>query len=193
MLKRTVLSAVCAASLLVAGAAYAQTSATLTLRSGERVNGDLVDLGGVGYTIRVNGSERQVAQNDVAIIDFAGGTMSDADWAKFTGSSLIVLRNGQTIDGSLYDIGGTNPLRLTLKTSSGDREISSTEVARIVMARPNNVATATATSGAGAAAVADTPAVSGAVTVRANQPWTSTGISVRKGQRVIFNTTGDVQ
>jgi hypothetical protein len=191
MLKRTVLSAVCAASLLVAGAAYAQTNATLTLRSGDKVSGDLVDLGGVGYTIRVNGSERQVPQNDVAIIDFAGGTMSDADWAKFTGSSLIVLRTGQTIDGSLYDIGGTNPLRLTLKTSSGDREISSSEVARIVIARPNNVATAT--SGAGAAAIADTPAVSGAVTVRANQAWTSTGISVRKGQRVIFNTTGDIQ
>ena len=56
MVKRTVLSAVCAASLLVAGAAYAQTSATLTLRSGEKVNGDLIDLGGVGYTIRVSGN-----------------------------------------------------------------------------------------------------------------------------------------
>ena len=100
MLKRTVLSAVCAASLLVAGAAYAQTSATLTLRSGDKVSGDLVDLGGVGYTIRVNGNERQIAQNDVAVIDFTGGTMSDADWAKFTGSSLVVLRNGSAFDGS---------------------------------------------------------------------------------------------
>jgi hypothetical protein len=189
MLKRTVLSAVCAASLLVAGAAYAQTSATLTLRSGEKVNGDLIDLGGVGYTIRVSGNERQIAQNDVAVIDFTGGTMSDADWAKFTGSSQVVLRNGQTIDGSLYDIGGTNPLRLTLKTSSGEREISSTEVARIVFARPDNVATGTA----GAAAVANTPAVAGAVTVQANQPWTSTGITVRRGQRVTFTTTGEIQ
>ena len=191
MLKRTVLSAVCAASLLVAGAAYAQTSATLTLRSGERVNGDLVDLGGVGYTIRVNGSERQIAQNDVAVIDFTGGTMSDADWAKFTGSSQVVLRNGQTIDGSLYDIGGTNPLRLTLKTSSGERELSSSDVARIVLARPDNVATGTA--GAAAAGIANTPAVAGAVTVQANQAWTSTGITVRKGQRVSFTSSGEIQ
>jgi hypothetical protein len=189
MLKRTVLSAVCAASLLVAGNVYAQTSATLTLRSGERVSGDLVDLGGVGYTMRVNGNERQIAQNDVAVIDFTGATMSDADWAKFTGTSQIVLRNGQTIDGSLYDIGGTNPLRLTLKTSGGDREISSNEVARIVLARPENVATGTS----GSSGIANTPSVPGAVTVQANQPWTSTGITVRRGQRVSFTTTGEIQ
>jgi len=186
MLKRTVLSAVCAASLLVAGVASAQNSATLTLRSGEKVNGDLVDLGGVGYTIRVNGSERQIAQNDVAVIDFTGGSMSDADWAKFTGSSQIVLRNGQTIDGSLYDIGGTSPLRLSVRTASGERELSSNEVARIVVARPDNVAT-------GTSGVASTPAVAGAITVQANQPWTSTGITVRKGQRVTFISTGEVQ
>src|SRR5215217_7882081 len=119
MLKRTVLSAVCAASLLVAGSAYAQSSATLTLRSGEKVSGDLVDLGGVGFTMRVNGNERQIAQNDVAVIDFAGGSMSDADWAKFTGTTQIVLKSGQTIDGQLYDIGGTSPLRLTIKTANG--------------------------------------------------------------------------
>jgi hypothetical protein len=186
MLKRTVLSAVCAASLLVAGVASAQTSATLTLRSGEKVSGDLVDLGGVGYTMRVNGADRQIAQNDVAVIDFTGATMSEADWAKFTGTSMVVLRNGQTIDGSLYDIGGTNPLKLTLKTSSGDREVSSTEVARIVLARPDNVAT-------GTSGIADTPSVAGAITVQANQPWTSTGVTVRKGQRVTFTTTGEIQ
>jgi len=186
MLKRTVLSAVCAASLVLTGVAFAQTSATLTLRSGEKVNGDLVDLGGVGYTIRVNGSDRQIAQNDVAVIDFTGGSMSDADWAKFSGTSQVLLRNGQTVDGSLYDIGGTNPLRLTVKTANGDRELSSNDVARIVMARPDNVAI-------GTSGVADTPAVAGAITVQANQPWTSTGITVKKGQRVTFTSTGEIQ
>jgi len=192
MVKRTVLSAVCAVAMLsMFGAAltFAQSSATLTLRSGERVSGDLVDLGGVGYTIRVNGNERQIAQNDVAVIDFTGGTMSAADWAKFSGTSQIVLRSGQTVDGSLSDIGGANPLRLTVKTANGERDFSSNDVARIVIARPDNVATSTS----GASAVADTPAVAGAVTVQANQPWTSTGITVRQGQRVTFTTTGEIQ
>ena len=186
MLKRTVLSAFCAAAMLVTGVAYAQNSATLTLRSGEKVSGDLIDLGGVGYTVRVSGSERQIPQNDVAVIDFTGATMSDADWAKFTGTTQVVLRNGQTIDGQLYDIGGASPLRLTIKTGSGDRELSSSEVARIVIARPNNVVTGT--TGVGA-----TPSVPGAIAVQANQAWTSTGMTVRRGQTLTFQTTGEVQ
>ena len=188
MLKRTVLSAFCAAAMLVTGVAYAQNSATLTLRSGEKMNVDLVDLGGVGYTVRVNGNERQIAQNDVAVIDFVGGSVSDADWASFTGTSKIVLRSGQTLDGQLTDIGGTSPLRLSIRTANGERDLSSNEVARIIISRPDNVATGT--SGAAAAAA---PAVAGAITVQATQPWTSTGITVRRGQTITFQTTGEVQ
>jgi hypothetical protein len=185
MLKRTVLSAFCAA-MLVTGVAYAQSSATLTLRSGEKVSGDLIDLGGVGFTIRVNGNERQIAQNQVAVIDFTGGTMSDADWAKFNGTSQIVLRSGETIDGQLYDIGGASPLRLSVRTGSGERELSSNDVARIVLARPDNATT-------GTTGIAATPAVPGAITVQANQPWTSTGMTVRKGQTLTFTSTGQIQ
>src|SRR4051794_32938158 len=175
MVKRMVLGAFCVAALLAAGTAQAQENATLTLRSGEQVSGQLVDLGGVGFTVRVNGQDRQIGQNDVAVIDFTGGTMSDADWAKFNGTQQVVLRNGQTIDAQLYDIGGTTPLKLTLKTGSGERELSSSEVARIILAKPSN---AVATTGTAAA-----PAAGGsAITVSANQQWTSTGITVTKGQ-----------
>jgi hypothetical protein len=187
MLKRTVLSVFCAAAMLVTGAAYAQDSATLTLRSGEKVSGQLVDLGGVGYTVRVSGTERNIPQNDVAVIDFSGG-LTDADWANFTGTSKIILRNGQTFDGSLYDIGGVSPLRLTIRTANGEREVASNEVARILIARPENAVATSGTTG-----VSSTPAVAGAITVLANQPWTSTGISVRRGQTISLTTTGEVQ
>lgn len=187
MKTRMVLSAFCAAALLVTGAAYAQESTTLTLRNGEKVSGQLVDLGGVGYTIRVNGNERQIPQNDVSVIDFTGG-LNDADWTNFNGTSKVVLRNGQTFDGSLYDIGGTSPLRLTIKTSNGEREVASNEVARIVISRPEN-----AIGTSGTAGIPNTPAVAGAVTVQANQPWTSTGITLKKGQRFTLSSTGEVQ
>ena len=36
-------------------------------------------------------------------------------------------------------------------------------------------------------------AVPGAITVLANQAWTSTGVTVRKGQTVYLTTTGEVQ
>jgi hypothetical protein len=175
--------------MLTTGMAYAQDSATLTLRSGEKVSGQLVDLGGAGYTLRVNGTDRQIAQNEVAVIDFTGGTMSDQDWSAFNGSSVVVLRNGQTVNGSLYDIGGTSPLRLTVRTDNGERELSSSEVARVILARPDN---AVATSGTNPA-VSSTQSVPGAITVQANQPWTNTGITVRKGQRLSFTVTGQVQ
>ena len=126
MFKRTIL-AVSVAALTFTGVAQAQENATLTLRSGERINAQLVDLGGVGFTVRINGAERQIPTNDVAVIDFTGGTMSDADWSRIdrTGSRSCGCSNGDTVNGQLYDIGGTSPLRITFKTSSGEREFSS--------------------------------------------------------------------
>lgn len=193
MLKRTLLTACGAAAILMTAAAYAQDTATLTLRSGERVSGQLVDLGGIGYTIRVNGAERQVPQNDVAVIDFSGGTMSDADWAKFTGPSIVVLRDGETVNGSLYDISGTSPLKLTIRTNEGDREIASTDVARIIMAKPD-APVGTAGSTRPAPATPEPAAVvPGSITVTATQPWTATTLHVRKDQRLTFSTTGEIQ
>jgi hypothetical protein len=125
----------CATVVLVAGTATAQDRATITLRSGDKISGQLVDLGGLGYTVMVNGAERNILPEHVAAIDFTG-TMTDADWAAFKGSPQIVLRDGETIDGWLYDIAGTTPLHLTIRTRDGDRQLGSNEVARIVMSRP---------------------------------------------------------
>ena len=35
--------------------------------------------------------------------------------------------------------------------------------------------------------------MAGAITVQANQPWTSTGITLRKGQRFTLSSTGEIQ
>jgi len=187
MFKRTIL-ALSVAALTFTGVAQAQENATLTLRSGDKVSGQLVDLGGVGFTVRVNGAERQIPTNDVAVIDFTGDSMTDADWAKLNdGSQVVVLRNGSTINGQLFDIGGTSPLKITFKTSSGDREFSSGEIGRIILARPTN---AVATSGTNPQLA---PATGGGVSVSPRQPWTSTGLTFRKGEVITLNTTGEVQ
>jgi hypothetical protein len=142
----TAILAISAAVLLWPDVSFAQDRATLTLRSGEKVTGELVDLGGAGYTMQVSGAERQVAQNAVAVIDFTGVTMIEADWATFKGTPQVILRDGETIDGSLYDISGTSPLHLTIRTRDGLREIASRDVARILIARPES---AIGTSGRG--------------------------------------------
>jgi hypothetical protein len=187
MFKRTIL-ALSVAALTFTGVAQAQENATLTLRNGDKVTGQLVDLGGVGFTVRVNGAERQIATNDVAIIDFSGGTMTDADWEKFSaGQQTLWLRSGETVNGQLFDISGTSPLKLTFKTASGDREFSANEVGRIVLARPAN---AVATSGTNTSLQA--PTGSG-ISVSPKQAWTATGLTVRRGEVLNFNATGEIQ
>jgi len=181
MVKRTVLGLVCAAALAVAAPVQAQENATVTLTSGEQVSGQLVDLNASGYTVRVNGQDRQIPPSQVAAIDFGGGV----DWSKYNGSPVVVLRNGQTVNGQLDDIGGTSPLRLTVKTANGNQDYTSSDVAEIIMSRPANT-NAVATTG-------QVAPNGNTFTVNGNQDWTATGITVTKGQRLPFSASGQVQ
>jgi hypothetical protein len=184
MFKRTILAA--AAVFALAVSMQAQENATLVLRSGEKVAGQLVDMGGVGFTVRVNGQERQIATNDVSVIDFTGnGDVSEADLNR---GQTLWLRNGQTIDGQLYDIAGTAPLKITMKTSSGDREFASSEVGRIVLSRPSSPAVGTS----GSSSTTGVPEGTG-VAVPGNAAWTPTGQTVRRGDRLSFSATGEVR
>ncbi len=182
MLKRTIVAASLAALTFVA--VSAQESATFTLRSGERISGQLVDLSGSGFQIRVNGQDRTIPTSEMALIDFTGSGMSQSDWDRVSGGPVIWLRNGQTINGSLVDVGGTSPLRLTIRTSDGERELSSNEVSRIALARPTDTG-----SGTG---VTPSPG-SGEITVSARSQWTPTGITVRRGETLRINAQGEIR
>jgi hypothetical protein len=181
--KTTVLGVFVLSSLVLASGALAQESATLVLKSGDRISGELVDLGGVGFTMRVNGQDRNIATNDVALVEFAGGSPNGDAQAKINaGQPVVVLRNGDAIDGRLFDIGGTHPLRVTIDTPSGQRNFTSNDVAQIYMFRSPTEAVATT----------GRLAAPGAISVAANQPWTDTGISVSRGERVAFDGRGDI-
>lgn len=188
MFKRMILATIAVAAMAVGTAA--QESATIVTRSGEKISGQLVDMGGSGFAFRVNGQDRNIPTGDVAIIDFSGnGDVPEADLARVSsGGPITWLRNGQTVDGQLFDIGGTSPLRITLKTSSGERQLSSSEVGRIVLARPSN---AVATSG-GTSSSRGIPDGQG-IGVAGNQAWTPTGVTVRQGDRITINAQGEVR
>ncbi|HVL67280.1 MAG TPA: hypothetical protein VM364_08450 [Vicinamibacterales bacterium] len=187
-LKRTI-AALAVAACAYVGVASAQENATVTLRSGERLTAQLVDLNAGGFVLRVNGEERKVPTSDVAVIDFAGGNMTDADWARVTGGQHMVwLRSGETLTAELVDIGGTSPLRITVRADGGTRDLSSNEITRIVLARPSAAAApATGTTG-------QLPSTTGSgLVVSARQQWTPTGITVRRGEVLTFNSTGQIQ
>jgi hypothetical protein len=184
MLKRTMV-ALAMVALAATAAPQAQENATVTLRNGQKVTGQVIDLGGVGLTVRANGQDRQIPISQVSVIDFAGSEMTQADWDRFSGGNSVWLKNGQTVNGQLHDIGGTTPLRITFKTDGGDREFSSNEISRIVLAKPEGSSVATAGS-------AQIPSGDGTV-VSANQQWTSTGLTVRRGEVLTFNASGEAR
>ena len=114
-----VLASSFALTLALAGPTTASQSATVVLRSGERISGELVDMGGSGFELRVGGASRRVPTGDVAVIDFSGGSsFPDAEVNQIpAGQHLVVLSSGQVVAGNLFDIGGTQPLRISVNTA----------------------------------------------------------------------------
>jgi len=171
--------------------AQAQVGASFVLRSGERVSGNLVDMGSGGLEVNVGGQTRRWSLGEVAAIDFTGGSSlpgNEVDQAG--GEHVLVLRSGQIIKGTLYDVGGRSPLRITFSTAGANRDYTSDEVARIYFAKPGSssyVAPSGVTTTDGLA-----PA-SGRVRVPATAGWVNTGLNVSQGQTLLFNTTGDVR
>lgn len=190
MRKGLLASLVLALGLAAAGAATAQERATLLLKSGERVSGQLIDMGGRDFTVRVGGDERRIPLGDVAVIDFAGNgqNLPAAEVNRVSGGrNVLVTRGGEVVEGKLYDVGGRRPLRITFTTSGQERDYRSNEVGRIYLARPDHAAIA---------GTAGTPAGgegSRTIQVPANRSWTATGITVRKGEVVRFSARGEVR
>ncbi|RPJ68965.1 MAG: hypothetical protein EHM24_19960 [Acidobacteria bacterium] len=190
-MRKRFLAAVLCSGLALAVPAFAQQSATLLTKSGERISGELVDMGGSDFTMRVNGQERRVAIGDVAVIDF-GGTAQNLPAEEVNrvtaGQNVVVLKNGQTFEGKLYDIGGTTPLRITLTTAGQQRDFTSAEIGRIYLDRP-----ATAAAGTTGQPGTGVSGSSRTVQVSAQRQWTPTGIVVRHGDVVQFSSSGEVR
>ncbi|MEX2272051.1 MAG: hypothetical protein WD690_11290 [Vicinamibacterales bacterium] len=180
---RRIFGALALVSTLGVGSAVAQESAVIVLRSGERVNASVVDLNAQGFHVRVNGNDRFIQPAEIAAISFAGD-LGDADWNLLQeGNAVLVLRNGQAIIGELYDIGGTTPLRITMRVAGQDRDIPSNQVARIMWVRPANLAPGVPSAAPGGPGVV----------VPGNQQWVSSGITVRRGETITFQSTGEVR
>jgi len=186
MIRRFILAGVAALTLALASSAVAAEKATLVLRSGERISGELVDLGGVGFTFRVNGQQRTFKRNEVARIEFRGDTALPQGAQVSGGQHAVVMTDGTVVVGRLSDIGGSTPLKLTVDTPSGRRELSSNQVRAIHFVSPGSGSEATTGSTPGI------PEGTGIV-VPGNQRWIDTGITVREGQQVSFNARGEIQ
>jgi len=182
----------------------ASERATFILTDGERKSGpvvfhtesreNLID----GYlNLGVDdGKELTVPIDQVAVIDFVGGRPPRAELEGLpvdNGVHVLVLRNGVTQQGRFINMIGGDTVRW--QNQSGEQhQYAIRDVSRIYL-NPQSARSAWGVRGAGAAAVATSGTIleAGAVRVEANQPWTDAGIAVKKGDRLAFRTTGQIQ
>jgi hypothetical protein len=166
----------------------AQAGVTITLRSGEVLSARLIDLGAAGLEVDVQGANRRIPMDQVAIVDFGGTPAVRQTWfTNMTGADhLVVFKNGDTLVTQWEDVGGTSPLILRI---AGGRELSSADVARIYLVRPGGATSGTiGTTPSRGGAQAD-----GSIAVMANAPWTDTGIAVRTGDYLRFEVGGEIR
>lgn len=172
----------------------AAPQATLILVSGERVRGELVDMG-AQFTMRVGGAERRIAIPDVAVIDFVGGGggIPATETSQIRpGQALIIMKGGRAWYGNLVDISGDDPLRLMFQSPDGNIEVSSNEIGRIFFRRWEGMPEPQAQAAPQPAPAPAQGRSDEGVSVPANATWIDTGIQVRSGQMVVFNATGEV-
>jgi hypothetical protein len=189
-----------AAAVVVAAGAE---RATFVLTNGQRVSGELTYKGGTVYTL----DGRDYPSDQVAVIDFAGGEPPVSELQKLPASvtreherDLFVMRDGSAVQGKLYHISadGTSISFDPLGGSSeaDRRTVPSSQIARIYINAPKARAVYASALKGETPAVATSGAPAGGeqtVTVQANQPWTDTGINVRRGQPMTFTTSGEIR
>jgi PA-IL-like protein len=203
---RRVISAVALAVACVAGSAWAADQrATFILTSGEHVSGDVVHHGGNDYNLidsnlnlrLSSGQEQSYNENQVAVIDFAGGQPSANELQQVPSSGhFLVLRSGQSQPGTFVNMVHGDTV-LWRNQSGQDQQFAIADVARVYLnpqaARVAYNAPNAAPNAVGTAGAADTtPLQPGEVRVPANQAWTDTGIQVKKGDRVAFRANGQI-
>lgn len=180
-MKRALLAVMCLAAPALAAAQepVPGAPATVVMRSGERLSVEVIDIAAPGLLIRENGQERHIQPADVAQIDFAGDGRSPEG---NRGGPRVLLRNGQTVEGRLTDIGGNRPKILYVDTPTGLRQFSSAEVALVVL---NSAQGAQPIGTAG-------NRISTSVRVAGNQKWTETDVIVREGETLTLRVDGEI-
>lgn len=180
----------------------AQSPVTVQLRNGSKLEGRIEEMLPDGTLfLRVSQhDQRKIAISSVALIDRVGGAsgLPETEIREAAGSAhLLLTSNGGSVKGQLVAIRGGQgsaqegqPRTYVFRTQDGrEQEFPMAQVSRVYLGTypfgPNTSSSAPALD-AGAA-------VPGAVRVPANAGWVSTGMRVRQGDVVTFNTSGEVQ
>lgn len=197
--------AVMAVWLGIGAIAAAQDRATVQMRDGSKFEGRIEELTANGELfVRVSQhDQRRVPIASVALIDRVGGAsgLPETEVREAVGTQhLLLLSNGSSVKGRLVAIrggegsaNGDQPRTYVFRSADGrEQTFGPDQVSRVYLGTyPFAALTGGATANtADLAAGVDTP---GAIRVPANGGWVSTGMRVRRGELIGFNTSGEVQ
>ena len=203
--ERAVLKTFFAAIVLVAvtaSAAIAQDRVTVVMRDGERVTGLFEDRVTETFYIRASREDqRRLAIAQVALIDVGGDgqNLPAAEVTMAAGAEhVLVPRNGAPVRGRFMDIAGgpgsaksDEPRIVYFRAASGEeRRLPMAEVARIYLGnfpKPAGATDPTVTAPVELPATGTT-----SVKVPATSDWVATGVTVRRGDRLVFSATGEI-
>lgn len=189
------------ASLLfvVAATAQEQDRATVQLRDGTKVEGRIEAVGKGTLFLRVSrADQRRIPLESVALIDRKGAAagLPDTEVREARGAEhLLLLTNGSSVKGQLVLIRGGEgsgeenlPRTYVFRNAEGlENTYTPDQVSRIYFGKyPFEAGVNTTTAAA-------TPVPAGGVRVPANGGWVSTGLTVRQGDVVMFDASGEVQ
>lgn len=176
--------------------------ATFVMKNGDRHTGTLVYHNDNNFNLIENGQEKPYPVADIAMVDFAGGDPAAAELSQLPTSAnppelrthMLVLRDGRVVHGKLYTI---KENALTIDPQGGGREdFDLSNVARLYVSAPASRQLYAGQLGAGqaVATAGNTPASlpAGAIQVDGSRAWTETGVTVKKGDRLSFSTTGQI-
>jgi hypothetical protein len=185
--------------------AAGQDRATVQLRDGSKFEGRIEEMTANELFVRVSqNDQRRVPISSVALIDRVGGAtgLPDTEVREAAGPQhLLLLQNGGSVKGQLVAIrggegaaDGNAPRSYVFRASDGgERVFPPEQVSRIYFGTYPIAAITGSASSNNTSDLASGNYVPGAVRVPAEGGWVSTGMRVRKGEHVLFNTTGEVQ
>jgi len=184
--------------------AFAADQATFILNNGERRSGELTATGPEAANY-VNGrltlSGHPVPLEQVAVIDFTGGGTPPAielQRVPPTGGQAVVLRSGHAEGGKFVNIVRGDTL-MWEDHNGQQQQYPLRDVTRIYLnstnahaayRAPGGPATSAAPTAVGTSGQSQAP--QGAIQVQANVPWTDTRITVKSGDMVSFQATGQI-
>jgi hypothetical protein len=178
----------------------AQSPARIVLRSGEERPAQNIGMfDGNELIVRTSMAEEpRFPISQVAYSDFGGG--ADVPVQLRGAQHALVLRDGGVVTGQVTRIAHTNqddpksPFLISFRTAAGqERQFQGSDVARVYFTEPRPTATARDDGRRRGAIGTIGSDASRDVDVSARERWTSTGMMVRRGERLGFRTTGQVR